>query len=67
MGFKDNMQVTDHVSVTLETKPTNPKYPCPLCGAETKEAQPIEDKEGNIIERRRICSKKECRNIIRAN
>lgn len=49
----DNAQAPDVFVASLD-KPAPPRFPCPQCGKETKEHQ----------EGARICSNKECRQIV---
>ena len=58
-GITDKPQIVDSVLATIETEPTDPIFPCPECGSETKlhgEAT-IEKSE------QRICSSALCRKI----
>lgn len=66
MSAKDKMQMADVVSAGISREVTPPRFPCPKCGKETKEAQPVLDDDGNVIEKRRVCSSKNCREIITA-
>ena len=64
MGFKDQVGFTDGVSAGLESAPTPPAVPCPECGAETKEHHPIKDDTGKVVTKQRICSNRDCREVI---
>lgn len=55
----DKPQVVDSIQVSLETEPTDPIFPCPKCGAETKEHGEAEREEGG----KRICSSALCRKV----
>lgn len=59
MSANDRAQVSDAISVSLEAVPVAPVYPCPNCGAESREhgEAPRHD------ESQRICSSAPCRKI----
>jgi len=58
-GPKDKVSSTDYVEADLPTEVVAPKYPCPVCGKEMKDASTEDDKEaGKSI---RICSSRPCR------
>ena len=57
MGFKDDASAIDSVQAGLaEVQP--PRFPCPVCGAESK-VHERRDENGEII-RRRICINRRC-------
>jgi len=57
--------MTDGLTVGLESAPKPPAVPCKACGSETKEHHPVKDKNGKITERRRICSNRSCRKVLK--
>lgn len=67
MAVKDEVAFVDGVQAGLETSPTAPAIPCPECGAETKPHHPILDDDGEVVEHRRICSKRDCRAVMALN
>lgn len=58
----DRQHMTDGVSASLEWEPTPPKFPCPDCGAETREHGEAPRQDESV----RICSAAACRHVQRA-
>lgn len=59
MGITDKPQVVDSVLATIETEPTDPIFPCPECGSETKSYGEAERESSG----QRICSSAVCRKV----
>lgn len=64
-SFLDRATMADGLSVGIESTLKPPSAPCKSCGSETKEHHPVKDNDGKVIERRRICSNRACRKVLK--
>lgn len=61
--MEDKVHFKDSVRVGVTRTPTAPENPCEVCGKETLPHHPVLDDDGEVVEERRICSNRLCRNV----